>query len=64
MSYFIKILFSWSNEFAFFGIAFLALTPMILGQTAVLAEIKPDTTLGNEASLVKPKVDICSDLQL
>ncbi|MGM3305797.1 two-partner secretion domain-containing protein [Anabaena sp. WFMT] len=34
------------------------LSPIIVGETVVLAEIKPDTTLGNEASLVKQKVDI------
>ncbi|MBD2295478.1 filamentous hemagglutinin N-terminal domain-containing protein [Anabaena sphaerica FACHB-251] len=58
MSFLIKILFTWSNEFAFFGIALLAVSRIIVGQTVVLAEIKPDTKLGNEASLVKQKVDI------
>lgn len=58
MSDFIKNLVKWSNEVWFCRIAILALSPMIVGQTVVLAQIKPDTTLGNEASLVKPKVDI------
>ncbi|WP_242043175.1 MULTISPECIES: two-partner secretion domain-containing protein [Anabaena] len=48
----------WSNEFLFFGLALLALSPIIMGETVVLAEIQPDTTLGNEASLVKQEVDI------
>ncbi|MBD2692073.1 beta strand repeat-containing protein [Anabaena catenula] len=58
MSDFINILVKWSNKVWFCRIAILALSPMIVGQPVVLAQIKPDTTLGNEASLVKPKVDI------
>jgi filamentous hemagglutinin family protein len=47
-----------SNKVLFFRIALLVLSPIIAGETAVLAEIKPDSTLGNEPSLVKQKVDI------
>lgn len=53
-----KILVRWSNEFLFFGLALLTLSPIIVGETVVLAEIKPDTKLGNEPSLIKQNVDI------
>ncbi|WP_413174654.1 filamentous hemagglutinin N-terminal domain-containing protein [Anabaena azotica] len=36
----------------------MTLSPIIVGETVVLAEIKPDTKLGNEPSLIKQNVDI------
>jgi filamentous hemagglutinin family protein len=41
-----------------FGLAFFALSSVILGETLVLADIQPDTTLGSEPSVLTPGIEV------
>ncbi|ARV60537.1 hypothetical protein BZZ01_19570 [Nostocales cyanobacterium HT-58-2] len=52
----------WLNRFFTVGLALLELYTGIIGQTVVLGEIIPDTSLGNESSLVQQGVDIRGEI--
>ncbi|MDZ8186189.1 MAG: filamentous hemagglutinin N-terminal domain-containing protein [Nostoc sp. ChiSLP02] len=51
-------MFKFLNELLLLGLALAALTPLIFQESRVIAEITPDSTLGNESSIVTEGVEI------